>query len=1232
MEWKSYFYSVILQRGKQYYDAHKVKKLKYTDGRWMASVWGSRVYEVEIDLDADNEIDEMTCTCPHAQSGEYCKHMAAVLMTIEKRQKASRSQIRSAVDSAKKPEEEKAVVNPFTKLAAREGYTYFDLNYMVRELPAAVRVWNKGRAMLKNNMISLEKVDIGYVSEYYGGYLQGEARASVSQNNKQYGVSLVFDKDRILAASCGCPGCLGSYDARYSVYRRNKICAHEIAALYLLEDYLIEYNPGDSTDLKATRLMEQYEARHVNSVMADMQEGMEMRTLHIEPRLEESDGRLRASFRAGTDKLYVVKDLTEFVSQMENGECAVFGKKTEINFARCRLDEKSQQYFDFIRKAVNDAMKRMRRIQRLYGYDEDKIKGDISLTGPWLDEFYNLIQGEKTELTDWTMEEGKRKRMIECREGMPEFHMTIFKKTDDRDIFQGIQVSGELKPLMEGNDACYFMDEDAPYLNRVGREAIKDLTPLYRMAPNGKIDFEVGRKSLSRFYYGILPIFRQYGTVEEADLPVLKDYIPPEAVFRFYLDAEDENLTCRIQAVYGEREISVMDLLDEEGPSYVDEFRDTNRESEAIFRVTRYFPEADREKELFHCGNNADRAYYVLNQGVEDLMAFGEVHGTERFKRLHIHHAPKISVGVSVESDLMNLTVSSDELSRAELLEALNSYRRKKKYFRLKNGDFVNIEEDSIALLGQLMEAMHVTPQEFVKGKMQLPVYRALYLDKMLELSRGVYSKRDSHFRKLVKEFKTVNDSDYEVPESLQNVLRNYQVTGYKWLRTLAAYGFGGILADDMGLGKTLQMLSVLLAWKEEGGKGTSLIVSPASLIYNWQEELRRFAPKLEVCMVAGSQKERAEKLRRYQEYDVLITSYDLLKRDIAEYEKCCFICQVLDEAQYIKNHTTAAAKAVKLIHSKVRYALTGTPIENRLSELWSIFDFLMPGFLYGYDTFKKELEMPIVKNKDEDASGRLKRMVSPFILRRLKQDVLRDLPDKLEKIYYAPFEAKQQRLYDGQVAHMQAMLTKETGFDFRKNKLKILAELTRIRQICCDPSLIYEDYDGGSAKREACMALIGQAMEGEHRMLIFSQFTSMLELLERELCDRHIDYYKITGDTPKEKRIELVHDFNKGDTPVFLISLKAGGTGLNLTGADVVIHYDPWWNLAVQNQATDRAHRIGQTNVVTVYKLIAKGSIEEKILQMQESKKDLAEEILGGENGGLSALSKDELLALLAL
>lgn len=409
------------------------------------------------------------------------------------------------------------------------------------------------------------------------------------------------------------------------------------------------------------------------------------------------------------------------------------------------------------------------------------------------------------------------------------------------------------------------------------------------------------------------------------------------------------------------------------------------------------------------------------------------------------------------------------------------------------------------------------------------------------------------------------------------------------------------------------------------------MIVTPASLVYNWREEFRRFAPELKVCTVTGTAGTRRNVIeavnKENRDVDVLITSYDLLKRDIDAYEDAEFRFVVLDEAQYIKNARTSAARSVKLLRGQTRFALTGTPIENRLSDLWSIFDFLMPGFLFDYETFRREIETPVVRGGDEAKAEQLKRMVTPFVLRRLKQDVLKELPEKLEEIQYTSMESRQQQLYDAQVLHIRNLLAEA---DYQKDRFRILAELTRLRQICCDPALCFENYRKGSAKRQRCIELIRSAMEGGHKILLFSQFTSMLELLEGDLRGEGIAYYKITGATAKEKRIRMVNAFNGDDTPVFLISLKAGGTGLNLVGADIVIHYDPWWNFAAQNQATDRAHRIGQKNIVSVYKLILKDTIEERIIEMQDSKQKLSEDILGAEDISSSAIDRDELLQLL--
>lgn len=954
-----------------------------------------------------------------------------------------------------------------------------------------------------------------------------------------------------------------------------------------------------------------------------------MSRVMLEPMLELDYDGLKLGARAGKDKLYQVKNLPQLVSTVEAKEKMKLGTKTEVDFSNARFDDHSEKFYQYIRQIIMEEKRRGRQSWgyfRTYENTAETIKGKIALYGRRLDDFFDLVKGEKVSLTDKSSRE-TWKAMLDFQEEDPEIEVVISQETDEKGIFQGVRIQGSIPDLLQGLNYQYYIS--AHTLNRISPEKLEKLQPLLDLAEDGRLSMQIGRRYLSEFYYRVLPVLKENATVREQDSTTIQKYLPPEVEIVFYLDAEQQNITCHIGARYGDVECDVMDWL--AGTAQKDRFRDTERETGALTCARQLFPEEDMDKRLFHCGKDVDRIYTVLESGISELMRLGEVQTTDSFRRLRIRRALPMTVGVSVKSGIMDLEIHSEELSQEELLEVLHQYRRKKKYYRLKNGDFLNLEEQSLEELSAMLEMMHVSPREFAKGKMQLPLYRALYLDKMLEQCSGIYTNRDSHFKKLIKNFKTIEDSDYELPGTLRPVMRNYQKHGYRWLRTLENSGFGGILADDMGLGKTLQVIAVLLAAKnDEKLEAPSLVITPASLVYNWQEEFTRFAPELSVGVVAGSQAQRREMLDRYRDWDVLVTSYDLLKRDIAEYEGRQFSYQVIDEAQFIKNHSTAAAKSVKVIQGRVKYALTGTPIENRLSELWSIFDYLMPGFLYGYETFKKELETPIVKNQDGDASKRLKRMVSPFILRRLKGDVLKDLPEKMEETYYAKMEEKQQQLYDGQIVHMRRMLEKQTEENYRRNKIQILAELTKLRQICCDPSLLFEDYKGESAKRFSCMELIRSAIEGEHKILLFSQFVSMLELLESDLQKGGIPYYKITGETPKEKRVELVRDFNANDTPLFLISLKAGGTGLNLTGADIVIHYDPWWNLAVQNQATDRAHRIGQTKVVSVYKLIVKDSIEEKILRMQEDKKNLAEEILSGENGGIVDMSREDLLELL--
>lgn len=1121
----------------------------------------------------------------------------------------------------------------------QDDYEYFDLERMTKNFVFYDNVCREAEGLLAAGTVELTQVQTGYPNLVGANELIGVAEGVFRQKTSrgaemESSLTVRFSKQEFFEAECQTPKCLCCYNEETSMYysfsyRKQDFepCAHLTALLMLLQRKLRAEAIGDATDSYAKQLLLDF--RHLRT-WADIQQRPELASeVSMEPVLTKEREGLLLGFRIGTNKLYQVKSLPELVWCVEEKGELTLGTKTRLDFASARIRTEAERYYDFLRSVVLGERCRQEYGEGWSAYYADSmaenIKGTLRLYGKRLDDFFEIANGQTISFNDRSGYE-KVKTTLKLRETPLKTVLTISREMDENSVFQGVRLRGEIPELMQGVDHAYFLSEDC--LNRVNADSMEKLRPVLELVEDGRISVQIGRRYLSEFYYRVLPVLRDCAEVKEKDVRTIRRYLPPEAEFVFYLDAEKKDASCQVRARYGEVECDVLDWLRQD--VLKERFRDGEREREVLACVRDIFPEFDAEKAQLHCGEDTDRVYRLLDSGVSKLLGLGEVQSTEAFRKLHIRKSIPVSIGVSIESGLLELEISSTELTQDELLEILQQYQRKKKFFRLRNGDFLKLEEQGLEELANLLEAAHISPKEFVRGKMELPLYRAFYLDKMLERCEGVYTDRDSHFKELVKNFKTIEDSDYVIPQELRKILRKYQKYGFRWLRTLAGCGLGGILADDMGLGKTLQVIAVLLAANKEGVKDPALVVTPASLVYNWQEEFAQFAPQLRVGVIVGNQTQRQELLESYRQWDVLITSYDLLKRDVAEYEDKRFSCEVIDEAQYIKNHATAAAKSVKVIHSSVRYALTGTPIENRLSELWSIFDYLMPGFLYSYEVFKRELETPIVKNKDAAATERLKRMVSPFILRRLKKDVLKDLPDKLEEVYYAKMEETQRQLYDAQVVHMKKLLKGQSDESFRRNKLQVLAEITKLRQICCDPSLFLENYSGQSAKRETCMELIQSAVEGEHKLLLFSQFTSMLALLEQELTAKGIPYYKITGETPKEQRMELVRRFNQDSTPVFLISLKAGGTGLNLTGADIVIHYDPWWNLAVQNQATDRAHRIGQTKVVSVYKLIVKNSIEERILRMQEEKKNLADEILNGETNGLVNMSREELLELL--
>ena len=608
-----------------------------------------------------------------------------------------------------------------------------------------------------------------------------------------------------------------------------------------------------------------------------------------------------------------------------------------------------------------------------------------------------------------------------------------------------------------------------------------------------------------------------------------------------------------------------------------------------------------------------------------------EVLITDKLKNKQIITQKSFNMGVRIENNFLEIDFNELGLDENELKDIFKRYKLRKKYYRLKNGSFINIDSEGIGTLVNLAKTLNISEKDIVNGNVEIPRYRALYIDNLAKnTNSNLTINLDNDFRETVKNIKDIDDTKFEEPEELKGILRSYQKTGFSWLKTLEKYGFGGILADDMGLGKTIQIIALLLDEKKRTGK-TSIVVCPSSLYINWEKEINRFSNNIKTLIVSGSAEQRAELIKNISDYDVIITSYDLLKRDIEQYSNFNFKYVIADEAQYIKNNNTKNAKALKELRSEVRFALTGTPIENSLAELWSIFDFIMPGYLYSYKKFKDEFETVIIKENDTATMQRLQKLVAPFVLRRIKKEVLKELPDKTEQIMYSKMDEEQQKLYNSYLALAKVKMKQEIASNgFEKSKFKILSLITRLRQICCHPKLFLEDYNGESAKLNQCLEIIEGAIAAKHKILLFSGFTSMFDIITKELEKRGIEYSILTGQTKVDTRIEMVDEFNKDDNiKVFLISLKAGGTGLNLTGADMVIHFDPWWNLSAQNQATDRAYRIGQRNNVQVFKLISENSIEEKIQKLQDKKQDLTDSVIKSGETFISQMSKEELLGL---
>ena len=602
-----------------------------------------------------------------------------------------------------------------------------------------------------------------------------------------------------------------------------------------------------------------------------------------------------------------------------------------------------------------------------------------------------------------------------------------------------------------------------------------------------------------------------------------------------------------------------------------------------------------------------------------------EIYTSDKMKATKIIKENPVTSMFSIGTDnIMKYEFNYGEIDSNEILDVLEGLKGRKRYYRLKNGSLIDLTNNNgLREYEKLINDMDLTAKEVRSGSGVIPKYRAIYLDSIKKEKYHII-KTNNLFDELVQNFNAYKDLDISLNEKDKKILRDYQVTGVKWLYNIYKCGLGGILADEMGLGKSIQLIYFIKQIIKEQKDAKILIVAPTSLIYNWKKEFDKFGSEIKYKVLAENRKQRKSELESLEETQVCITTYGLLRKDKEIYEKISFELIALDEAQYIKNNSAQMTKTVKSLNAKVKIALTGTPLENSVLELWSIFDFIMPGYLANNLKFQRKYNIKDVEKEDLEILNSLNMQIKPFILRRKKKDVVKELPDKIENNIMIELNQEQKKLYIAQLEKTKKEMTEIVASEgFKKGSFKILQLLTRLRQVCIDPNLIFENYQGVSSKIENLIQITKGIIENGHKILLFTSFKTALDIVNREFTNQGISTYAIDGSVSSKKRMELVEKFNQDNTNAFLITLKAGGTGLNLTSADVVIHLDLWWNPQVENQATDRAHRIGQTKTVEVIKLICKGTIEERIMELQKKKKILSDALIEGKDRDSNILSK---------
>lgn len=1002
------------------------------------------------------------------------------------------------------------------------------------------------------------------------------SKVSEEDESRVYSCHIKYDlmNEKVIGTTCTC----NTYE-EFSRYKKNYVCKHIIATIFSF--YIIAKNKikKHSNEIKGVKKIKETATYFNKEIRLD---------LEIKSFNEKNKFILDIQFRIGEGKTYLIPRLNEFFNARESKNPLRINGEFLFNPNNMKFSKDDEEILNFVfNKLKTD--NEVRIIENKYlRLGSNDIRAFLSL----------INKDKKIKLNyDYINYESNI-----YNENIP---LSFTLKLENETI--NLTTKKKL-PIPLSNKFDVFLYDRKVYIPNINQsnkyfEFWKELRKEGKIEYNSKdIEFIKKVKTLSEISKDV--------SITEGIRRVLRKFWVPKMIF----SKSDNTIKCKAVVSYFNRDINILDNENKEffREQYLEDKIDRSLER------TRFIK---KNKEYVFIGTD-DEYYHFITEGIKELGLISKISFSKNFKNGDLIRFEDIEATIEEEEENLYFKFNIENIDFSEYKDILQALNEGKSYYKSKKNKLIDLKGIGMRNFLNMLDNL-VYNKELNEGILEIDKNKTLFLENAIQ-ENGLSFIRGNEIIKSISD-KLSNRKDYEIDDikGLKGKLRSYQLIGVNYLKSLSDLGFGGILADEMGLGKTIQIISFLLSQKELEEKKQSLIVAPTSLLYNWKAEFEKFAPQINIGIIHGSKSNRFKVINNINEYDVLLTTYGTIKNDIDFYENKIFDYCIIDEAQNIKNPKSQNTKVIKKINAKIKFALTGTPIENSLIELWSIFDFIMPGYLFDELVFKEKFV-----NSTEEKIEELKLLINPFILRRLKKDVILELPEKIERKYYVQMTPEQKLAYKNCMKDVKLKLKQG-----EEDKIAIFSYLTRLRQICLDPLLVNKEYKGKSGKFMVATDVINDVITNGYKILVFSQFTSVLKKLNEELISKKIKSKYLDGSITAKERLKLVEEFNESIEPqVFLISLKAGGTGLNLTSAKFVMHMDPWWNPAIEDQATDRAHRIGQKDIVEVIKLIAKDTIEENIIKLQEDKREIVNSVISDESlniNNISKLTNEEILDL---